>query len=195
MQTSSAFDSADHPDFGVGRDIRALRKARSMTLAELALAIGRSLGFVSQLERGLSSPSIADLRAIAKLFDVPVGFFFGTPTRTDGEAAHIVRASRRRTLGTEESGIVEELLSPDLGGSFEMFRSQFAPGARLDEPVMRDTEEAGYVVSGTLDLEIDGTPYRLEAGDSFRFERKPYRWTNPGEAPCVVIWTVSPPIY
>ena len=61
----------------VGTDIRALRKSRSMTLIDFAAAIDRSVGFVSQIERGLSEPSISDLRNISGLFGVPLSFFFG----------------------------------------------------------------------------------------------------------------------
>ena len=56
----------------LARDIRALRKARGLTLAEIALKLGRSVGWVSQVERGLSTPSLADMRAFAALFDVTI---------------------------------------------------------------------------------------------------------------------------
>ncbi|HET9538276.1 MAG TPA: helix-turn-helix transcriptional regulator, partial [Mesorhizobium sp.] len=55
----------------LARDLRALRKARGLTLTELALTLGRSVGWLSQVERGLSIPSIADLRAFADVFAVP----------------------------------------------------------------------------------------------------------------------------
>ena len=179
----------------LARDIRALRKARSLTLAEMGLRLKRSVGWLSQVERGLSVPSLADLRAFADLFDVPLGLFFGHEAQSDGERGVVVRWGRRRSLGTSESGLVEELLSPDLGGSFEMLRSVFAPGAELAETALRRTEEAGYVVSGRFDLEIDGVLHRLGEGDSFRFGEKPFRWRNPGREPAVVIWVVSPPVY
>ena len=115
----------------LAHDIRALRKARGLTLAEIGARLGRSVGWLSQVERGLSVPSLADLRAFAELFGVPLSLFFGHETDTEEERGVVVRAGRRRSLGTSESGLVEELLSPDLGGSFEMLRSVFAPGAEL----------------------------------------------------------------
>jgi len=176
-------------------DIRALRRARGLTLAEIALKLGRSVGWVSQVERGLSTPSLGDLRAFAGLFGVPISLFFSHDVPLESERGVVVRAGKRRTLGTSESGLVEELLSPDLGGSFEMVRSVFAPGAELKAVARRPTEEAGYLVSGQFDIEIDGVWHRLGEGDSFRFEGKPYRWRNPGTEPAVVIWVVSPPVY
>ncbi|MER9326345.1 XRE family transcriptional regulator [Mesorhizobium sp. M0152] len=176
-------------------DIRALRRARGLTLAEIALRLGRSVGWVSQVERGLSTPSLSDLRAFAELFGVPLSLFFSHDVPIESERGVIVRSASRRALGTSESGLMEELLSPDLGGSFEMLRSVFAPGAELKTEARRPTEEAGYVVSGTFDIEISGTWHRLGEGDSFRFDGKPFRWRNPGTEPAVVIWVVSPPVY
>jgi quercetin dioxygenase-like cupin family protein len=140
-------------------------------------------------------PSLEDLRALASLFGVPVSLFFGNDVPEERERGVIVRGARRRSLGTSESGLVEELLSPDLGGSFEMLRSVFAPGAELAETALRRTEEAVDVVSGRFDIEIDGVWHRLGEGDSFRFAAKSFRWKNPGNQPAVVIWVVSPPVY
>ncbi len=179
----------------LAQDIRALRKARGLTLGEAALKLGRSIGWLSQVERGISIPSIEDMRLFAGLFGVPLGLFFTHEVPDEAERGIVVRAGRRRSLGTAESGLVEELLSPDLGGSFELLRSVFAPGAALQTVSQRQTEEAGYVVSGSFDLEVDGVWHRLGEGDSFRFKAKPFRWRNPGTEPAVVIWAVSPPVY
>lgn len=176
-------------------DLRALRKARGLTLSEVALRLGRSVGWASQIERGLSVPSLGDLGQLADLFGVPLSLFFAHDVADEAERGVVVRAGRRRTLGTSDSGLVEELLSPDLGGSFELLRSVFAPGAELAEAANRPTEEAGYVAAGRFDIEIAGTWHRLAEGDSFRFNRKPFRWRNPGNEPAVVIWVVSPPVY
>jgi transcriptional regulator with XRE-family HTH domain len=176
-------------------DIRALRKARGLTLAETAMSLGRSIGWLSQVERGISTPSIEDMRRFAELFGVPISLFFAHDVPNEAERGVVVRAGRRRSLGTSESGLVEELLSPDLGGSFELLRSVFAPGAALEKAALRETEEAGYVVSGRFDLEVDGIWHALSEGDSFRFKAKAFRWRNPGAEPAVVIWAVSPPVY
>ncbi|TIN99513.1 MAG: XRE family transcriptional regulator, partial [Mesorhizobium sp.] len=92
----------------------------------------------------------------AELFGVPLSLFFSHDVPAEEERGVVVRAGSRRSLGTSESGLVEELLSPDLGGSFEMLRSVFAPGAELKTEGRRPTEEAGYVASGTFELEIGG---------------------------------------
>jgi transcriptional regulator with XRE-family HTH domain len=190
-----ADNSVAAPAMLIAHDIRALRRARGLTLAEMALKLGRSIGWVSQVERGLSLPSIEDLRRFADLFAVPLSMFFGHEAANEAERGVIVRAGHRRALGSSETGLTEELLSPDLGGSFELIRSEFAPGAEMTARAQRETEDAGYVVSGRFDIEIAGIWHSLGEGDSFRFGKKPYRWRNPGTVPAVVIWAVSPPVY
>jgi len=180
---------------GVGADLRALRRSRGTTLAALAAGLDRSVGWLSQVERGLSEPSIDDLRRIARAFDVPLGFFFRNDDAPERERGHIVRAAHRRSLGNPVAGLTEELLSPDIGGAFETLRSTFAPGAAMTTPQRRETEEAGYIVSGTLDLWIGERYFRLGPGDSFRFKGEPYTWANPGAEKAVAIWTIAPPVY
>lgn len=179
----------------VGTDIRALRKSRSITLTELAESLNRSVGFVSQIERGLSSPSINDLRIISNFFDVPISFFFGDNPSRPEEARNIVRAGSRRQIGSSEAGLIEELLSPDLSGDFEAVHSEFLPGAYLKECQQRDTEEAGYVISGIFEIEIEGVWHILNKGDSFRLMGERYRWRNQQKSSAHLIWVISPPIY
>jgi transcriptional regulator with XRE-family HTH domain len=195
MPAAPAIETSEGNQRMLAADIRALRRARGLTLAETAMRLGRSIGWLSQVERGISVPSIEDMRRFAELFGVALGLFFAHEVSDEAERGVVVRAGRRRSLGTSESGLVEELLSPDLGGSFELLRSVFAPGAALAAAALRETEEAGYVVSGRFDLEVDGVWHRLGEGDSFRFRGKPFRWKNPGAEPAVVIWAVSPPVY
>jgi len=178
----------------LGADIRALRKARGLTLIELGEALGRSVGWLSQVERDKSEPSITDLRHMAKALDVSVSSLFRSAAPED-EQGVIVRAAARRPIGSREAGLIEELLSPDLTDDFEMVHSTFEPGSEITEPVMRPTQEVGYILSGQLDLWIDGVTYSLAAGDSFRVRGEPFRWMNPYSTPCVAIWVIAPPVY
>ena len=190
-----AESDAEGAAIGAGADIRALRKSRSMSLAVLAGEIGRSIGWLSQVERGQTEPSITDLRAVARLFGVPVSLFFRNETAPENERGRIVRKEQRAILGSAEDGLSEELLSPDLSGSFELIRSLFAAGSMSGRIEARSAVDAGYVVEGALELWIGEDHYRLRAGDSFQFSDTPYRWANKGEKPAIVIWVVSPPVY
>ncbi|MCW2307962.1 helix-turn-helix domain-containing protein [Rhodobium gokarnense] len=180
---------------GVGADIRLLRKSRKVPLTELAAELKRSVGWLSQVERGLGSASIADLRIISRFFSVPISFFFRNEDAPPEERGLIVRAGARQQLGTSETGLTEELLSPDLSGDFEMLRSVFAPGTESGPLPARPTNDGGIVVAGELELSIGERTFRLGAGDSFQYRDRPTRWRNPGKRETVIFWVCSPPVY
>lgn len=184
-----------HTQRSLGADLRALRKARGLTLIDMAEALERSVGWLSQVERDLSQPGIDDLRRMSALLEVPLSILFGQSDTPVDEDGFIVRAAARRAIGSREGGLVEELLSPDLTDDFEVLHSTFAPGSALDKPQKRATQEVGYVVSGRLDLTIAGASHQLGAGDSFRIRGEAYSWANPYDQPAVVIWVIAPPVY
>lgn len=179
----------------LGADLRALRKARGMTLSALAETLGRSVGWLSQVERDKSDPSITDLREIAGALDVPVSMLFRHAAAPAHEAGFVVRAGARRPMGSDIAGLVEELLSPDLTDDFEMVHSTFAPHSRIKQPVMRPTQEVGYLILGKLEIDIEGTTHVIHPGDSFRIRGEAFRWANPYDVPAVAIWVIAPPVY
>ena len=179
----------------LGADLRALRKARGLTLQAMADALGRSVGWISQVERDLSEPSIKDLQQFAAMLDVGMSTLFQSGTTRVGEDCYVVRKDTRRPIGSRTDGLIEELLSPDLTDDFEVVHSTFAPGSAIADPVMRPTQEVGYLVSGQLDLEIDSHRFTISAGDSFRVRGEPFRWSNPYDVSAVAIWVIAPPVY
>ncbi|WP_321813145.1 MULTISPECIES: XRE family transcriptional regulator [unclassified Paraburkholderia] len=191
---ATAIDDIELDRVALGMEIRNLRKARSKTLAELALATGRSISFMSQLERGRAEMSISDLKRVAQTLGVPLGWFFGAESKPAAEVGRIVRAASRRRLGDATDGIVEELLSPNIGGAFETFLTTIAAGATRQE-TLRDTEEEGYILKGQLDIWIGGHHFEVATGDTFRIVREPFRWVNKSESDTMVVWVISPPTY
>lgn len=179
----------------LGADLRALRRARGLTLAGLAAGLGRSVGWLSQVERDLSTPGATDLRQLAALLDVSLSSLSRDAAAPAQEAGHIVRRTARRPIGSRQAGLVEGLLSPDLTDAFEVVHSTFEPGAALTQPVTRPTQEVAYLVSGRLDLTIAGQRHTLGPGDSFRIRGEPFQWANPYPDPCIAIWIIAPPIY
>ncbi len=179
----------------LGADLRALRKARDITLQDMAGELRRSVGWVSQVERDLSRPSVSDLRAIAMVLDVPLSLFFGQTEALEAEQGYVVRKSTRRKIGSGEGGLVEELLSPDLTDDFEVVHSTFQPGSVLKDPQIRPTQEVAYLISGKLDLKIGSHSFTINPGDSFRIRGEQYQWANPYAKPAVAIWVIAPPVY
>ena len=169
-----------------------------MSLAALAEAIGKSIGYVSQIERGRSEISISTLKAISEALGVQISWFFqGYDPRVPEEHGYIVRREHRRRLDFPGTGIEEELLSPTLTGEAELILSTFAPGARSgEEPVSRMAEQSGFVLEGQLELHIGQRRFTLRPGDSFRIERgELFTALNPGSVTSVSLWVIAPPRY
>ena len=175
----------------LGADLRALRKSRRRTLQSLADDLGKSVGWLSQIERDLSTPDPADLAAMADALHVSADLLTTRP----GEDDIVVRADARRPIGTRILGLTEELLSPDLTDDFQAVHSVFDPGAAREDSVRRGTQELAYLVSGQLDVWLDGEKLTLSEGDSFRMRGQRFRWANPYEIPAVAIWIIAPPVY
>jgi len=193
---SKAADTAATAPSRVGAEIRGLRKARNLTLSQLAAASGLSVGYLSMVERQQAMPSIKSLLSIAHALGVTIGWFFEADTVRPHEHGLIVRRSRRRRIDFS-AGIVDELLSPSLKGELELVLCRLAPGATSgEEPYSHAGEEAGVVVRGRLELWVDGQSVVLETGDSFGFEStRPHRYRNPGSEETEIVWAITPPSY
>jgi len=181
----------------LGRQIRDLRKARGMTLADVERYTGMSVSYLSQVERSLSSPSVVALYGISRALGVNISFFFADgEVGPDDECDFIVRAKGRRKV-MFEGGAVDELLSPNLDGRLELLKSYLPPHSVSGErPYTHDGEEAGIVMAGQLELWIGNKHFLLSEGDSFTFASNlPHRYGNPGTTETVVIWAITPPSY
>lgn len=181
----------------VGSEIRSLRNAREITLQHLSEKTGLSIGYLSQIERNISSPTVDALHAISRVLGVTISWFFKQSDKESvSERDLVVRAAKRRRLKFS-SGIVDELLSPNLDRQLELLRCTFPPGATSGEtPYAHQGEEAGIVISGQLEVWVGDKHFRLREGDSFAFEsHKPHRYRNPGRTNTVVIWAITPPSY
>ncbi|KXJ58818.1 MAG: Cro/Cl family transcriptional regulator [Thalassospira sp. Nap_22] len=180
----------------VGDQMRGLRKAKGMTLQSLAKKTALSVGYLSQLERNLASPSIRALSAIARALGVNISWFFAEPDGVQSkESSVVVRAKARRSLSFA-SGIRDELLCPSLTGALEMLLCTLEPGASSGDLYTHTGEEAGFVSNGQLELRIEDDVFLLNAGDSFHFDcSRPHGYRNPGSEVTIVVWAVTPPHY
>lgn len=179
----------------VGADIRALRKARGMTISEVASHLGKSVGWLSQVERGKSHASAKDIESLSGLFEIPVAMLLIDGSVPEDERAHVVRGSTRRTLAKNTAGVLEELLTPDLTGDVQVIHATFEARSGQVTPQARGSEEIGFLTSGRLLLTVAGRQYDLRRGDSIRLRDEPYTWENPSGTPAHAIWIISPPAY
>ncbi|MGQ0682054.1 cupin domain-containing protein [Bradyrhizobium sp.] len=180
-------------DIAVGQRIRELRHDRKLSLETIAARTRLSVGFLSQIERGLSSPSLRVLATLADVLGVGIAGLFGAKAG-DGAAAGgvVTRAPERAELKLWRTGISKQLLSPaGTDGRLNLFMVQLEPGGSTgDELYTHDGEEAGLVLEGEMRLTVDTETWTLKTGDSFRFaSRRPHRFSNPArDARAVVLW-------
>ena len=185
-------------DADLGREMRRVRKIRGLSLEEVAKRARVSTGLVSQIERGIVSPSIRSLRQLSKALDVPVSWFFhADEPGIQKDSEMIVRASHRRRLTLTKSGVLKELLTPSSSEKLQMFLITLEPNASTGpEPNEGTGEKCGIVLVGALELVIDGRVYALWEGDSFAFDSsRPHFVSNPGSAVTRALWITTPPIY
>jgi len=178
----------------LGADLRSIRKSRGLTLEALSGQLGKSVGWLSQVERDISTLGAEDITLVAKALEVPVTLFAAQRSAMN-EEGRIVRRKARRPIGERAPGLHEELLSPDLTDSFEAIHSTFLPGSESVGEVFRETAELGLIVEGKLDLWLSGEKFTVWAGDSFRIRGETLRWANPYDTPAVAVWVISPPVY
>ncbi len=186
----------DASDGLVGIKLRQLRKRRGMSLQAVATATGISIGHLSQLERDLASPSIKMLHDLSRTLGVSISWFFGSGDSDGAEVQFIVRAGDRERIRFSD-GIDDFKLNSGAVKRLGLLWSTFEPGASSGaESYTHEGEEAGVVLSGELELWIDGRLIVLREGDSFSFpSNRPHRYRNPGPQASVVVWAMSPPTY
>jgi len=188
-----AASTAPAVDAAVGQRIRDLRRTRAMSLETVAARTDLSIGFLSQIERGLSSPSLRVLATLADVLGVGIAGLFGA--KEDAAAAPdaiVTRERQRAELNLWRTGISKQLLSPaGSEGRLNLFLVHMEPGGSTgDELYTHDGEEAGLVIEGEMKLTVDAKSWTLKHGDSFRFaSRRPHRFSNPsGDSKAVVLW-------
>lgn len=175
--------------------LRDLRKAHALSLVELARRLECSVGYLSQMERGLSAPSLRIVVALSEIYGVGLSeLFSGGALPVDGEHRIVMRRDERARLDLPATGIAKEALTEkDPDRILNLYEMVIAPGGRSgDETMSHAGEECGVVLEGRMVLEVDGRTWELVAGDSFRFpSTAPHRYGNLSTADVRVLWTTT----
>jgi quercetin dioxygenase-like cupin family protein/DNA-binding XRE family transcriptional regulator len=177
----------------IGRKIRALRQRLKRTLDETATAAGISKPFLSQVERGHATPSITSLVGIALALGVAVQYFVDSPT----EARSVCRGEELKFFGFGDSANLFGRLTNLSGGrKLEAILVRMPPGQKSSEVTTPAGEEFLYVMSGQISLSLEGTTFRLRAGDSAHYESKvPHAWANSASEEAVLVWVGTPTLF
>ncbi|MBB4688045.1 helix-turn-helix domain-containing protein [Amycolatopsis jiangsuensis] len=178
---------------GLGDRIRALRMAKALSIRELAARAGVSTGLISQVERGLTDPSLQTARVLAKALETPLFDLFAEPEKA---AVAVVRKDRRLKQQSPHGEISYERVSPG-SGRLELLEGTLRPGGvSSGRSWTHPSEECVVVTRGVLVVEVDGAEHRLAEGDSCYFDsRLPHRYRNDGSGPATFLVAVTPPSY
>ena len=171
----------------IGRRLRALREARRLTVAQLAEAAGVSKGFLSRLERDLTSPSVSTLVTLCQVLGASPGDVLDAPEVT------VVRLADAPAISLGGEGIRERLITPRGSRDLQILRADIAPRGRGEAELytVDCRVEAVHVATGRLELRTTEAVHLLEEGDTVTFPgREPHSWANPDDRPAVVLWTL-----
>jgi transcriptional regulator with XRE-family HTH domain len=178
----------------LGEKIRGLRHRLNRTLDETATAAGISKPFLSQVERGLASPSLTSLAGIATALGVPLQYFVETPS----EERTIRRAEHLRFFSFAGSpDLFARLTDPSVASQLESLLVKLPAGqTQAAEVTTHAGEEFVYLIEGELDLTLDGKTFSLRAGDSAHYESTmPHSWANKGKTPATLVWVGTPRLF
>ena len=173
----------------IGSRLRVARQAQRMTIEQVAHTTGLTKGFLSRVERDLTSPSVASLVTLCQVLSISVGDLFLAPE------THVTRLSEAPHISLGGYGIDERLITARSERRLQMIRAVVEPhGHGEDEPYTVDCEvETLHVLEGRFVLILSSHRYELEAGDTVTFPgREPHTWLNPSEQRAVVLWTLVP---
>lgn len=182
----------------VGARIRHARILKGMRMRDLAAAVGCDESMVSKIEAGKVMPSLAMLSKMVGALDRDMASFFGLEIEEHKlvqTPADRVRVEGDALRGGE--GVTYERLVPLAAGNLlEANIHIVEPAGAKNDPITHQGEAVGYLLEGEIELFIDGTTYRMTAGDSFFFKAyltNGYR--NIGKTLARIIWVNTPQVH
>ncbi|MGL5329989.1 MAG: helix-turn-helix domain-containing protein [Peptostreptococcaceae bacterium] len=163
----------------IGSKVKKLRTQKKMTLKDLSNETDLSVGFLSQLERGLTSIATDTLAKIADVFDIDISYFFIKPKIAKSQ---VVRSYDRELLKISTFGCIQYSLSNDLSEKDVYPRLIEILPNNTDEEIqtyVHNGEEFLYVLEGILTMVLGDEHYELYPGDSIHYNSgKNHNWAN-----------------
>jgi transcriptional regulator with XRE-family HTH domain len=174
----------------LGARIRHARELRRLSLGDVSDRTGLSRGFLSRVERDMTSPSVASLVAVCGAIALPLERLFATST------VSVVRASDRPAAALPGRAVADTLITPAHEPHVTVLETLAAPGGSGGEEhyTLPSECEVCYVLEGTIELEVDGDTFALARGDAVTFgAATPHTWRNPSATDeARVVWVIAP---
>jgi transcriptional regulator with XRE-family HTH domain len=184
----------------IQKRIRQYRKDRGLTLRQLAEKVGCTHSYISQVEKGLSVPSLSMVGKLAAALNISVVDLFNQAPADAESDWHLPRAKRKIIYYPDGRVSSQLLVNRITGKRLEPLISIIDSGGTSDEaekmhhPV--GTEEFLLVLKGELHFKINGKELWLREGDSLDFDGAlPHSWVNRAKDRAEVLFVFSPPIW
>ncbi|MDR2255327.1 MAG: helix-turn-helix domain-containing protein [Arthrobacter sp.] len=173
----------------IGAKLRAARQAAHMTMDQTAEAAGITKGFLSRVERDLTSPSVASLVTLCQVLSLPIGELFAAPN------IQLTRLADTPRISLGGDGIVERLITPRSEDRVQVLHATIeAHGRGESEQYTIDCDlEVLHISRGQLRVFIGTETFDLDTGDTLTFPgREPHTWENPSDEEAQAYWTLIP---
>lgn len=178
----------------VGHRLTDLRHRRQLSIRLLALRSGVSHSTISLIERDRISPTIDTLAAILDALGTTLAGFLSEIDAT--RAAPFYRAEDLPEIGRAD-GISYKIIGLNYPSRrLQVLKESYRPGADTGGGLMHAAEEAGYVISGRIEVTVGEQSMVLGPGDAYYFDsRQSHRFRNVGEAEAEIVSAITPPSY
>jgi transcriptional regulator with XRE-family HTH domain len=175
----------------LGTRLKALRKQKGLSQTELARRVGVTSSTISQVENNLIYPSLPALLKMADVLSVELSSLFeGSRKRITRIVFPLGDATETRFPDIPHGSMsAKRLLPVDFDTRAEPYAIEIPPGKTIPHFFTHKGEEMGYLLSGSLHMDLDEEGYTVRAGDVvYLTTQTPSRWENPGPQPARILW-------
>jgi transcriptional regulator with XRE-family HTH domain len=179
----------------LGGRIKRFRLERNLTLKEVELKAKVSATHVSEIERGMTSPTVGALAKIARALGTDPSYFLQNNAYP---RVSVVRKTERRALTHEGWGARVDCLSNGTSRARMSFlEAELEPGlSRELEPFSHTGEELIHILKGVVEIHVGSDRHLLKEGDTIHFKsEEPHTVKNIGDGPSRILWVASPPFF
>jgi transcriptional regulator with XRE-family HTH domain len=175
----------------IGEKIKRLRLNNALTQEELANRCELSKGFISQLERDMTSPSIASLVDILECLGTDLNEFFSDSI---DEKIVFTKNDFFETEDKERNYLLSWIVPNAQKNMMEPILLDISPGGSFIEDTPHQGEEFGYVIQGSVTVVVGGQKYKAKKGETFYYKTKSdHTIQNPGKLPAKILMVATPP--
>lgn len=173
--------------------LRTIRQSKNITINELSSRTGLTASFISQLERGLTSASVATLQKIAVELGISMSVLFDSVNVENDQATIETTLTRNESQKTLLYKRAIDYLLDSADSNTEIVYSEIDIGAGIKEPYHhKNNYKIIFVIEGTMEITIEDETYILKDKDSISFSgEKTHYWANIGDKTLKVIWFMS----